>query len=47
MSPLEQAVLRRKLDHLCELLGLLHQEASSPLATFLADRRHGHGPGGS
>jgi uncharacterized protein YutE (UPF0331/DUF86 family) len=39
MSPLEQAVLRRKLEHLRELLGLLHQEASSPLATFLADRR--------
>ena len=39
MSPLEQAVLRRKLEHLQELLGLLRQEAHTPLQAFLADRR--------
>ena len=39
MSPLEQAVLRRKLEHLQELLALLSSEAHTPLQGFLADRR--------
>ena len=39
MSPLEQAVLRRKLEHLQELLALLSNEAHTPLQAFLADRR--------
>jgi len=38
MSPLEQAVLRRKLEHLQELLGLLRQEVHTPLqASWLTD----------
>ena len=38
MSPLEQAVLRRKLEHLQELLALLSNEAHTPLQAFL-DRK--------
>ena len=39
MSPLEHAVLTRKLEHLQELLDLLRQEAPTPLQAFLSDRR--------
>lgn len=39
MSPLEQAVLQRKLGHLQELVQLLRQESATPLEAFLRDRR--------
>lgn len=39
MNPLEQAVVQRKLSHLQELLTLLHEERSTPLAAYLQDRR--------
>lgn len=39
MTPLEQAVLRRKLSHLDELLALLRAERATPLDSFLRDRR--------
>jgi uncharacterized protein YutE (UPF0331/DUF86 family) len=39
MSPLELAVVQRKLSHLEELLELLRSESSTPLAAYLQDRR--------
>ena len=39
MSPLEQAVIRRKLQHLQELVMLLRAESTTGLADFLSDRR--------
>ena len=39
MTPLEQAVLGRKLSHLDELLALLRAERATPLDSFLQDRR--------
>ena len=39
MTPLEQAVLGRKLSHLDELLALLRAERATPLDSFLRDRR--------
>ncbi len=39
MSPLEQAVLQRKLQHLRELVALLRQESGASLEAFLGDRR--------
>jgi uncharacterized protein YutE (UPF0331/DUF86 family) len=39
MSPLEQALLQRKLWHLRELVALLRQESGVPLEAFLGDRR--------
>ena len=39
MSPLERAVVERKLGHLQELLTLLGEERSTPLASYLQDRR--------
>lgn len=39
MTPLEQAVLDRKLNHLKDLLELLRAESTTPLQTFLQDRR--------
>ena len=39
MTPLEQAVLGRKLSHLDELLALLRAERATPLHSFLRDRR--------
>jgi uncharacterized protein YutE (UPF0331/DUF86 family) len=39
MSPLELAVVRRKLSHLEELLELLRGESSTPLSAYLQDRR--------
>lgn len=39
MTPLEQAVLGRKLSHLDELLTLLRAERATPLDSFLRDRR--------
>jgi len=39
MSPLEQAVLKRNLEHLTELLALLRLEAETPLPVSLADKR--------
>ena len=39
MSPLEQAVLIRKLRHLDELLQLLEAESGTPLERYLQDRR--------
>lgn len=39
MTPLEQAVLGRKLNHLDELLTLLRAERATPLESFLRDRR--------
>lgn len=39
MSPLERAVVERKLQHLRELVLLLRQESGRSLESFLADRR--------
>ncbi|MBM5807862.1 MAG: DUF86 domain-containing protein [Cyanobacteria bacterium M_surface_10_m2_179] len=39
MSPLELAVVQRKLTHLNELLTLLRNESTTPLTAFLEDRR--------
>ena len=39
MSPLELAVVQRKLNHLEELLELLRGESTTPLTTYLQDRR--------
>ena len=39
MTPLEKAVLKRKLTHLGELLQLLRAESNTPLTAFLQDRR--------
>ena len=39
MSPLEQAVIRRKLQHLQELVMLLRAESTTGLADFLSNRR--------
>jgi len=39
VTPLEQAVLGRKLSHLDELLALLRAERATPLDSFLRDRR--------
>ena len=39
MSPLEQAVIQRKLQHLQELVMLLRAESTTGLADFLSDRR--------
>jgi uncharacterized protein YutE (UPF0331/DUF86 family) len=39
MSPLELAVVTRKLSHLKELLELLRSESGTPLTAYLQDRR--------
>lgn len=39
MSPLELAVIQRKLQHLQELIQLLRAESNTTLDTFLSDRR--------
>ena len=39
MSPLELAVVQRKLTHLKELLELLRGESTTPLTAYLQDRR--------
>ena len=39
MSPLALAVVQRKLSHLAELLELLRGESTTPLTTYLQDRR--------
>ena len=39
MSPLELAVVQRKLSHLAELLELLRGESTTPLTAYLQDRR--------
>ena len=39
MSPLELAVVQRKLNHLEELLELLRGESTTPLTNYLQDRR--------
>lgn len=39
MTPLEHAVVTRKLEHLGDLVALLRAESTTTLASFLQDRR--------